>query len=202
MRRYGFLLACLAALAGLEAAAQEIGEGLLNAVAYKPLARDASIAVQPLDNSDANMVLKEIFENELKARGYAVSDDAPLVLTFETRDTIGVWSGYGQRTVIELSNNPDRVGSETPMVRLHLYDSSRGGMLTEGQRPGGDTRMTPSQYRLDASIDSRSDGKRLWQAWTIADLGQRDGLSLSKAMIPVVVESVGQTVKRQPFVLP
>ncbi len=202
MRRFGFLLACSAALAGLGAAAQEIGEGLLNAVAFRPLAENASIAVRPLDNSNANMVLKGIFENELKARGYAVSDDAPLVLTFETRSTIGVWSGYGQRTVIELKNIPDRVGSETPLVRLNLFNSSRGGMLNEGRRPGGDTEMTPSQYRLDASIDSRGDGKRLWQAWTTADLGQSDGLSLSKAMIPVVVESLGRNVKRQPFELP
>jgi len=202
MRRYAFLLAVVAALAGFSAAAQEIGQGLLNAVAYRPLAADASIAVQPLDNSDANMALKEIFENQLKARGYAVSDGAPLVLTFETRDTIGVWSGYGQRTVIELSNNPDRVGSQTPMVRLNLFDSSRGGMLNQGRSPSGDTPMTRSQYRLDVSIDSRGDGKRLWQGWTIADLGQRDGPGLSKAMVPVLVESLGQTVKRQPFVLP
>ena len=44
--------------------------------------------------------------------------------------------------------------------------------------------------------------KRLWQAWTIADLESNDGLDLTLAMIPVMVGSLGRTVKKQPFTLP
>lgn len=203
MRLLGVLLACLGVLALDPAAAQDTGDagpgrGLLNAVTFKPLAAGSAIAVRPLDDSDDNLVLQREFERELRAMGYTVSANAALILSFDTRGTVGAWVSRERRTVLELEGHGGQEGGENAKLRLNLYNSSRGGVFNRGE---GATTMivTPSKYRLDATIDNRDDGKRLWQAWATAALGQSDGLSLTRAMVPVMVESLGHTVKRQPF---
>lgn len=176
------------------------GSGLLNAVAYKPLTAGATLAVSPLDNSDQNLRLQVIFENELRARGFIVSSDAALVLTFETRSSPGIWTDGGSRRIIELSDRRDQAGVEAPRVQLNLYNSLQGGVFNAG-RPGTNV-GAPGQYRLDATIDDRRSGERLWQGWTTAPLIRSDGITLSMSMVPVMVGSVGATVKRKPFDLP
>ena len=201
MRIWGILLVALGLLTGQPAAAQEPGAGLLNAVAYKPLPQDSAVTVRPLDNSDENLLLQEEFERELRARGHTVAADAPLIMTFEVRDVVGAWTNRDRRSILELEGRGDGIGGDTHRARLNLFDSGRGGVLNEG-RGGGTTIVTPTQYRLDVTIDARAGGKRLWQAWATADLGQSDGFELTKAMIPAMVGSLGQNVNRQPFKVP
>jgi len=179
------------------AAAQTAGGGLLNAVAYLPLPKGQSIAVRPLDNSDENLILQKVFENALRAQGYGISDTADLILSFETRGEIGAWSETGRRHVIELHARGGQEGGEDAKARLNLFDSNKGGVFNRGH--SGTSIVTPSQYRIDATIDSRTDGKRLWQAWSTANLSGRDSLDLTQAMIPEMVKNLGQTVKQRPI---
>ncbi len=214
MRLLGIVLACLGVLivqygtlqdahaqgAGAPGAGQgSVGNGVLNAVAYRPLPSGASIAVRPLDNSDENQILQQVFERALRAQGYTISEDAVLVLTFETRGQVGAWSDGGRRQLLQLQNSQGVGGLDSPKVRLNLYDSRRGAVFNEGRT--GTQITTPSTYRLDASIDDRTSGRRLWQAWTTAPVGQSDGFTLTKAMVPVMVGGIGHTVKRQSFAL-
>lgn len=198
----GLALVALA-VAGLVAgpvAAQGIGEGVLNAVAYKDLPAATSISVRVLDNSDNNMVLAAEFERALRGKGFAVGDGGELVLTFETRDDVGAWSDSGRRSIIELEARGGRGGGENASAIVNIFNSSRGGMLNEGR--GGTTITTPTQYRIDATIDERDGGRRVWHGWSVADLGQADGLALTRGMVPVIVGAVGRTVRREPFVIP
>lgn len=198
MNRLFIVAACVVVLFGPPAWGQ--GSGLLNAVAYKPLTPGSTLAVSPLDNSDQNLRLQVIFENELRARGFTVSSDAALVLTFETRSSPGIWTDGGSRRIIELSDRRDQGGVEAPRVQLNLYNSLQGGVFNAGS-PGTNV-GAPGQYRLDATIDDRRNGERLWQGWATAPLIRSDGITLSMSMVPVMVESVGTTVKRKPFDLP
>lgn len=198
MRKAGLLLIALGFLAAggsLPAAAQQ---GLLNSVAYGDIAPGTAIAVRPLDNSDQNLLLQGEFERQLEAKGYTVSEDANLVLSFETRDVVGAWSNRGVRTVIELKDNQHRTGQDPPQVNLNIYNSSRGGLLNKGQG-GGTSIVTPSQYRLDALVDDRSNGERIWQAWATADIQGTGSGAVSQAMVPALVDHLGSTVKNQPF---
>lgn len=209
MRLSGFVLACLGMVVVVLGTAEDAhaqgaggpgaGDGVLNAVAYRSLPPGSSIAVRPLDNSDENQVLQQVFERELRAGGYTVSKDANLVLTFETRGQVGAWSDGGRRQLLQLQQSQGVGGLDSPKVRLNLYDSRRGAVFNEGRT--GTQITTPSTYRLDATIDDRTDGKRLWQAWTTAAVGGSDGFTLTKAMVPVMVAGIGLTVKRQTFTL-
>ncbi len=205
MTRLGFLLTWVSifflfADMPNQANAQSRGQGVLNAVSYLPMPGGASIAVRPLDDTDDNLILQHEFERRLRAQGYTVSPDAVLVLTFETRDVIGAWSDSGQRRVIELKQSRAASGIQDPQVHLNLYDSNRGGVFNEGR--GRTAITTPGRYRLDASIDNRTNGQRLWQGWSVAELGAFDSLNLTRTMVPVIVGGIGQTLKRQSFDLP
>ena len=205
MKRVAVLFACLVLFFCLSANAQNSGlqsssKGILNAVAFKALPQGMSIAVRPMDNSESNLLVQREFEKVLRTNGYTVSNDASLILTFEYRGDIGAWSTIDRRTILELEARGGREGGEDAKALFNLYNSSRGGILNKGR--SRTSIVTQSQYRLDASVDSKSNGKRLWQAWTIADLESNDGLDLTLAMIPVMVGSLGRTVKKQPFTLP
>ncbi|MDP6787734.1 MAG: hypothetical protein QF830_01680 [Rhodospirillales bacterium] len=202
MKRFGLLVVTLALLAAGRASAQSVDEGLLNAVAYKPLPAGMAIAVRPMDDSDENLVLRERIEGELKAQGFSVSGDGALILTFETRDSVGAWSDAGRRSVLEFQYKSEKgIGGDNERLRLNLFDSAKGGVFNEG-RAHGTSIVTPSQYRIDATIDDRRNGERLWQAWATASLQQSDGPTLTQAMVPAMVESLGKTVRRQTFQLP
>ena len=183
------------------AAAQTSGEnGLLNAVAYLPIAKGQAIAVRSLSDSDDDMALKRTFEQALRAAGHLLSADATLILTFEVRNEIGAWSETGRRHVLELTARGGGDGGDNAKALLNLYDSNRGGVFNRGS--SGTSIVTPSKYRIDAQIDDRTNGKRLWQGWATADLGGYDSRDLTRAMVPELVKSLGRTIKRQTFTIP
>ena len=196
MKRIGLL----AAFSFFLTAATAFADGQLNAVAFQPLPRGSALFVRPLDNSDHNLILQKDFERVLRQKGYTVSRDAALILTFETRDTAGFWSGGGPNRLVELSNNPDQTGIEAPSGRLNLFNSTRGGLLNPDRRELTQT-VTPSSFRIDITIDDKSYGKRLWQGWSSADIGPGDNRKLTRNMIPILVNSLGQTVRQKSFPL-
>jgi len=101
IKRFGIFIVFLFSVA-LQAESAEIGNGVLNAVAYQPIPAGATITVRPLDNSDESLSLQREFEHQLQQRGYQVSADGIIVLTFETRNVVGSWSDSGRRTILEL----------------------------------------------------------------------------------------------------
>lgn len=206
MKRVAFWFACLAVLLALPAAAQDQDEkrvsyeGTLNAVAYKPVPVGTAIMVRPMDNSDDNMVLVGVFEDALRAHGYAVAKNAPLVLTFETRDEVGAYNSGERRHIVELTGSNATGADESAKARVNLYNSSSGGLFNTGQERETEV-VTRSSYRMDVTLDERDGGKRLWQAWAVADLEQSDGLTLTRAMVGPVAKAIGQTVKRATFLV-
>ena len=183
---------------GTSAAAQ----AFVNSVSYQPLPERAIISVRPLDNSDANMKIKTSIEEALRARGFGVTKDSPLVLSFDTRDEVGAWSDAGRRTILELRGESGRESGEFTRgeyahAKVNIFDSTSGGLLNEGR--GGTAIATPSTYRIDATLDDRTNGRRLWQGWAIANLAYGDRGDLDRAMIPAIVQNLGRTTARQPF---
>jgi hypothetical protein len=179
--------------------AQSPGEGLLNAVSYKPIPAGATLSVRALDNSDSNLAVQEDFERELRGLGFSIGSNAGLVLSFETRDVVGAYSEGVARHVMEFSGGGGRGGGEDARARVNMFDSASGGVLNRGRDTGDTTIITPTQYRIDATVEDRTSGRRLWQAWAVADLEQSDGRTLTRAMVPAIANALGDTVRQQPF---
>lgn len=201
MRRLCVWLGLAAFFLAAPAVAQS-NQGLLNAVAYDKVPMGTAITVSPLDNSDDNLALQKKFESELGAAGYTITTNAPLVLTFDVRDIIGAYLDPNARHILELSGTSGRGDDETARARVNVFDSVGGGLINTGSDSGNTTIVTPTQYRVDATLDSRETGRRLWQAWAIANLGQSDGRTLTMAMVPAISREIGQTVRQKPFPIP
>ena len=172
-------------------------QAFANSVSFHPLPERAIVTVRPLDNSDANLKLKTSIEEALRAKGFGVTKDSPLILSFDTRDEIGAWSETSRRTILELRAEGGREGGEYAHAKVNVFDSASGGLLNEGR--GGTSITTPSMYRIDATLDDRTNGRRLWQGWAIANLSHGERTDLDRAMIPAIVQNLGRTTTRQPF---
>jgi hypothetical protein len=173
-------------------------EALMNAVSFRPVPTGATIFVRAMDNSDSNMALLKDFEKSLKRKGYKISPDANLIMTFETREAAGSWVGGGPNRIVELSNNHDQSGTDAPRVHLNLFNSSRGGLLNSNRKEATRT-VTPSSFRIDVTVDNKTDGKRHWQGWSSADTGYASDRKMTRAMIPAIVEGIGQTISQKPI---
>ncbi|MCB2102584.1 MAG: hypothetical protein KDE22_17030 [Rhodobacterales bacterium] len=176
------------------------GDATVNALAMRPLPQGATLVVRPLDDSDASKEIQVLFERALRDRGYPLAADGRLILTFETRDRIGTWSSGNRRTLVEAHSRGGRTGGEDAQVRLNIYDSDTGGVLARERQETA--RSQPSEYRMDVTIDDRQEKRRLWQGYATADLDRGDGRSLTKAIVPVLVDSLGQTVRSRKVPLP
>jgi hypothetical protein len=202
MRRYFFILTCFFCLGvfvhpGKTVQAQGAGQGLMNAISYKALPQNTAFNVKTMDNSNQNVVLKEEFEFLLKSKGFSISKDAPMVITFETRSELGTYTTHNRRSVLELEARGGREGGENARMRFNLFDSNSGGMFNQGK---GETSLkTPGQYRLDVSIVNRTNGKHHWQAWTTANQDSSDSGALVLAMVPEMVNKMGEKVKSHVF---
>lgn len=197
MNPRAFCFAILGLAVSVPAWAQGPREALVTAVAYRPLPEARSVEVCTLDDSEHNLALQKEFERVLLTNGYQVAVDGNLILTFETRDEIGAWVDEGRRTVLELRGQTGPDDTEHASVRFNIFDSRRGGIINEGE--GGTAIMTPSRYRLEVNVDDRSNGRRVWQGWSVADLGHGDTLELGRAMVRLIVENLGKTISRETF---
>ena len=188
----GFLLAVLFIGLPLSFQPASAAEGTVNAVSYKQIPAGTPMAVRQWDNSDENLKLAEEFTAILIKQGFRVADDAPLVISFSARDVLGYWTAGQRRHLLEVEGHGGRTGGERARVMLNLY-SSDGGVLNKGKEPGN---VVPSKYVLEVTLDQRK-GERLWQGEATAALLRTDGFSLLRAMLPALLNYVGQTVRRK-----
>jgi len=187
-----YLLAFLLVGLPLSSLPATAAEGTVNAVSYKQIPTSQPMAVRSWDNSDENLKLAKEFTAILIKQGFRVADNAPLVISFSTRDVLGYWSAGQRRHLLELEGHGGRTGGEKARVMLNLY-SSQGGVLNKGKESGN---VVPSKYMLEVTLDRRK-GERLWQGEATAALLRTDGYSLLRAMLPALLNHMGQTVRRK-----
>lgn len=191
-----FLFGLVMSLSPLQEAKAQ--DGIVNAVSLRETPPIKSVDIQALDDSDENLLLRAEFIKELEANGYVISKSAEMILNFETRDQIGGWDSGSQAHVLSLEASGGRGGGENHKARVNVFDSSTGGLINRDQGARGSS-LTASQYRLDLTLEARSDGKTYWRGWSVADLNSGEGLTLTKKMIPSLVQSLGKTVRSQTF---
>jgi hypothetical protein len=188
----------IAGLVCVAAGAARAAEGVIAATGLEAVPAGATIAVRPWDNSDQNLAIQRDVENGLRARGFTVVEDAPFVLSFETRDTVGTWDTGDRRTIVEFERRSGGDQEDESKVRLNLYASDRGGVLNKG-RTAPDVK--PSRFQLEMTLDGQN-GVRVWQGTMTADLERSDRASLIQKMVPALIAKIGETVKGETVPLP
>jgi hypothetical protein len=127
------------------------------------------ISVEPRDDTDENLRLRDLMAARLRAQNDRVGDDAPLVLRF----SIKVVSG--------LDAPPDS-------------GPGRSGMDAGGYAPPNSISPdTPLMYRLNATLEQRA-GPVLWKADVTARPRGRDDRELRERLATALIENIGRTV--------
>jgi len=166
--------------------------GRAHAAAYAPVPSGLPITVRPWDNNSANQRLKSKFTETLSQRGVSLAETgAPLTLNFETEvESIAVPDGGPSLGQLQSRNHESR-------IRMNLWSSTQDSVMT-GRR-GGETGGGSVRYVLRATLDDQRNGQRLWQGQTSYEVTSGDETTTFALMIPVLVESLGQTVRPRGF---
>jgi len=172
--------------------AQQPERGVLHAVSFAPLPAGMPILVRPLDDTDENLAIKKEFETAMTANGFNVAaEETRLVLSFETREEVAAGPAPRAQNTVRFLGQGGRMSTSDERNVPKLIEAPRGG-----------TRIyRPSRYRIDATIDDRMDGTRLWKGWAVAGLDEHTHTFLAKTMVPAIVDSIGQTVRDRPLPL-
>lgn len=198
MGRIGFLLlpvgAMLMILAGPSAVrAQEVISGVLSAMSFQPMPENQPILVRPLDDSPQNLAIKGYLEQALSNAGFAVAtDSSSVVLSFETRRELGGGSTPSRQVTDRFIERHEQSDIGDQRYKPQIGKSS----------PQGPRGISASRFRLDATLDDRQSGKRLWRGWAIAPMQGDETNNLARAMAPVLAGSLGETVREETFEIP
>ncbi len=168
--------------------------GVLVAFACGTMTKQAPIEVEALDDTAAQIALRDAIAGDLKRHGYTIAGNARLRLTFEggiSRER----REDGRHTIGELQSNNDDT-----TFRLNMW-SSRSDSVLGGIKdfvPEND----PNRYRLVIFVHDRSNGQCLWQGEARHTVIDHDPAATARKLVPVLLGDLGKTVKATPFSLP
>ena len=175
-------------------------EGRINAAAYAPVPTGSAVTVLPMDDTDANLQLKDVFERALEARGYRITPDASLVITFWTSGSYDL----ARRTsrgpgLLQFGVTNRRRPTTDVEAQVKLFSSKGGGLLQNPARRPSQKPLGATRHRLDAVLNDQQQRRRIWQGQSYAEVSGGDPLSITESMVTPLIESFGKTVRHQTF---
>jgi hypothetical protein len=213
IRLSGALVMSLGAM--LPAAAEDTFDpaapGQARSTAFATLPSGATIAVRPLDNSDANLRVAASFAEALTKRGFRSSDNvARYALNFDI-EVQPIRQPLPKQTTGELRSAPSSMVNND--LRGDLTDPR--GNLDDGQvrfkmgvanpddalppRRGDLTTRGALRYIMTATLDDQQSGQRLWQGEaTFADSATEEQAAYAM-MANALVDQLGRTVRQRSF---
>jgi hypothetical protein len=189
-------------LAGATAQPGERAPGHVAARAFATAPASLAMAVEPGDNADENLAIAARIAREAAARQIAVDPQARLVLRFDSevranfrarRQTFSREGGGLSDPDIGMPAPPD-----TDDQVANVLSSCGAGAV--GARPlpqAGYGRCL--RYVINAMLDDRSSGRRLWQGHVSYDAAAPDRTAMFVALAPVLVEQIGRTEQEKSF---
>lgn len=194
----------LVPIAGIgTAAAGPLGNAVVDTIAGPPVPAGAPIAVVAEVFNDLNTEVQQVVERALTAHGYTVSQDAPLILSFDTeisgatadiKDTAGSnLVGSGEPGAVsspypelpsegdgeELGREPAEIGTPQATIPLGAVAAAGGSVFNLSFTLGQDGRVP------------------IWQGSVTAALPADGPFEAARAMVPVLVERIGRTVHNE-----
>lgn len=200
--RLFLFLAFLAAPLAAAAQTADRAPGHVAARAFATTPAPLTMAIEPGDNTDENLALVARIAREAAARKMTVQPQASLVLRFDTevrsnfRAPRQTFSREGGRL-----SDPD-IGTPAPPDAddqvANVLSSCGAGVVGARKLPqtGYGSCL---RYVINAMLDDRSTGRRLWQGHVSYDAAAPDRTAMFVALAPVLVDQIGKTVRQQSF---
>ena len=159
-------------------------DAALDAIAYGPIPPGAAFQIRMTRDDELARRVRELVDSELRARGYAVADDASLVLTIETEA-----GGPGGPDEGSLGQFRADSGSGAE-VRMNLWSSRDDSLLG----PTSDRPRRARTFRIAAAVHDAATRRYVWRG---SISGVQDGTgapALSEAAVPILVDAIGKTM--------
>jgi hypothetical protein len=160
---------------------------LVTGQAFAPLAAGATVAVEPRDDSDANLHLRDLMAARLTAHHHPAAAGAALRLRFSAEASSdvgprpGAASGDLRIASDRQSYTPSNLGySEADRIFSAPIERDRGRGAIE------------NRYVVRASLETR-DGHVLWRGQAIGALSDRNEARLAAALAEALADRVGET---------
>jgi hypothetical protein len=191
LARVGAALFALAAPAAAADDIDHVSPGIARSTSFLALSPDAAVTVRPLDNTRANLALKQHFAAALKKRAVRVEETAAVyVLNFETEVDQAI-----KRPASSLGSGSGT--SRDSEVRINVWASHRDSVL---RGPAGDQMDRGTlRYVLTATLEDERTGRRLWQGEASYAGAPADEATTLAAMASVLADQLGRTVRQKNF---
>lgn len=170
--------------------ADEPGEPMVTARAFAPLPAGASVSVEPRDDSDANLQLRDLMAARLEGKLHPVLPGAALRLRFSTETVAGAGPKAGATTG-EAVDASDRKSYTPSNLGYSEADRFFGGPAER------DTGAIQTTYKLRATLERRDDAKVVWSGEATGALTDRNEARLAAALAQALADALGYTVETQ-----
>jgi hypothetical protein len=182
-RRVGVLLV-LAALSAPAAVRAAGDEAVAIAQGFAPIPAGQAFSVEPRDDSDTNLQLRDLIVRELASHARPTAPDAPLRLRFTTDRVIATTLERGISDARYAGSGVGQQATPDDLNTAMSEDPARGASPRE-RREGA------VQFRLRASIETR-DGKTLWRGAVLVPLTLTDERRLGELLATKLVDELGR----------
>lgn len=170
--------------------------GMVTARTFRTPAAGFSVAVAPYDDTELNLQLKTDFEAALAARWQARATEesvAAFLLLFEA-----------EVVPADLAPPPPSLGSARvdeggAEVSVNVWSSSQDSVLG-GRQTGADAGS--NVFHINAVLRDRGSGEVVWQGDAHYVLREPESERIARALVPLLVDRIGQSVVRDPIEIP
>jgi hypothetical protein len=197
------LPAVLLALSFASTAAQDRPPGHVVTRTFAAAPAPLVFQIEAGENTDENIALAARIAKEAAARGIGVQPQgAALVFRFDTEVRTNppaqrqTFSRPGAGLSDPDAGTPSPPGSRDEVTNML---SSGGGGVIGSRPPAGPSYGRLLRYVVNATLEDRATGRRLWQGHVSYDTTAPDRTAMFVALAPVLVEQIGKSVQESSF---
>jgi len=195
-RRVWLCLALLLVAAAPAAQEARRTDAVLSAFAFADLVPGAALRLDPRDDGGDDPALLPDFAEGLRLRGHRIDPAATLAMSFDLAadDSVALpGRGPGSESLVLPLATPGARLELGADVSLHFRMTVPLGEAGDG-RPHTASRTT--SYRLSVELDDRRARRRVWSAELLFAADQRMRLEIARALLPLLLDSLGRSVDR------
>jgi len=170
------------------------GAGVVSSKNFVKIAKGAAIAIEPEEQTDLNVRLRPVLARALRARGYRISEQAPIRFIFnaDTPETRNVKNN--------LRRSPER-GSDLDRDPRRRSGSMRNPLIRQGLNLSGRPIKPGAARHLVTVIILHENGTQYWVGTAQVDSMRGDSFNITSSLSRELVHGLGKTVKGGKFVV-
>lgn len=178
------------------ALAQERDAGYVTAFACGSYSKAAPVTLYALDDSKDYRAVFDRLRGELKSRGVTEQEGAPIRVQLDIQATRQAARRKG-RDLGRISRG--NAYNEKTQVDVNLWSNKKDSVL--GGRRDEVLQQAEDRIRVQILVTDHRNGRCQWQGEAVHDLAGRDTVRTARALLPYLLDHLGQSVRQERIVV-